>query len=95
MISRVKEAMTASGAWVLNVKQFSNVSICFNFEVPALKAPRLGDALVAVGLHLIEDGVSSVDDQTGSGVVDVAGTLQITFIHDEPDLRIEVPAIPG
>ncbi|HJU55703.1 MAG TPA: hypothetical protein VJ715_14060 [Pyrinomonadaceae bacterium] len=26
---------------------------------------------------------------------EVTGTLEITFIHDEPDLRIEVPPIPG
>lgn len=26
---------------------------------------------------------------------EVVGTLNITFIHDEPDLRMEVPPIPG
>jgi len=29
------------------------------------------------------------------GASEVAGTLEITFIHDEPDLRIAVPPIPG
>lgn len=98
MISRVKEVMSASGAWVLDVKQFSNVSVCFNFEIPGRKAPRLRDALVAVGLRLVaesEDSVSSISDQAGSDGADIAGTLQITFIHNEPDLRIEVPPIPG
>lgn len=98
MISRVKEAMTATGAWVLDVKQFSNVSVCFNFEIPVRKAARLRDALVATGLHLMEDGDDStagVRAPSGSDGADVAGTLQITFIHNEPDLRIEVPAIPG
>jgi hypothetical protein len=32
------------------------------------------------------------DETTAS---EVAGTLEITFIHNEPDLRIEVPPIPG
>jgi hypothetical protein len=98
MISRVKEVMTASGAWVLDVKQFSNVSVCFNFEIPGRKAARLRDALVDVGLRLVpesDDSVSTICDQAGSEPADVAGTLQITFIHNEPDLRIEVPAIPG
>jgi hypothetical protein len=26
---------------------------------------------------------------------EVTGTLEITFVHNEPDLRIEVPPIPG
>ena len=26
---------------------------------------------------------------------EIAGSLQITFIHHEPDLRLEVPPIPG
>lgn len=25
----------------------------------------------------------------------IAGTIQITFIHHEPDLSIQVPPIPG
>ena len=29
------------------------------------------------------------------GASEVIGTLEVTFIHDEPDLRIEVPTIPG
>jgi len=98
MISRVKEAMTASGGWILDVKQFSNVSACFNFEIPARNAARLSDALSAAGLRLIsdtDDSFSSVSDQTSSDGGDVSGTLQITFIHDEPDLRIPVPPIPG
>ncbi len=98
MISRVKEAMTGSGAWIVDVKQFSNVSVCFNFEIPGHKASRLRAALVDVGLRLApenDDSVSSIRDQAESDHADLAGTLQITFIHNEPDLRIEVPAIPG
>ena len=97
MISCVKEAMTASGAWVLDVKQFSNVSVCFNFEIPSSNTARLREALAAAGLRFISesnDSLSSVSDQTDDGS-DVAGTLQITFIHNEPDLRIKVPSIPG
>jgi hypothetical protein len=26
---------------------------------------------------------------------EVAGTLEVSFIHNAPDLRIEVPPIPG
>jgi hypothetical protein len=26
---------------------------------------------------------------------EVSGSLSVTFIHDEPDLRREIPAVPG
>jgi hypothetical protein len=98
MISRVKEAMSTSGAWVLDVKQFSNVSICFNFEFPGRNAARLRDALTSTGLRLTEESdnsISSVSDLIASDGADISGTLQITFVHNEPDMRIKVPAIPG
>ncbi len=98
VISRVREAMTASGAWVLDVKQFSNVSVCFNFEIPSRNTERLREALVSGELRLTQesnDSFSSVRDRPASDGADVAGTLQITFIHNEPDLRIKVPSIPG
>lgn len=26
---------------------------------------------------------------------ELVGTLQITFVHNEPDLRRDIPAVPG
>ena len=95
--------MTASGAWVVDVKLFSNVSVCFSFEVPGSHVEQLREALATTGLHLTNDSVDSLvslldpdaPDTDGSQGRDIAGTLQITIIHNEPDLRIEVPQIPG
>ena len=102
MIARVRTAITASGAWVVDVRLFSNVSVCFNFEIPSSHTAQLREALAATGLHLTKESddsfasllehESDADDLQES---DIAGTLQITFIHNEPDLRIEVPQIPG
>jgi len=100
MIARVRTAITASGAWVVDVNLFSNVSVCFNFEVPSSRVEQLRDALAATDLHFTKESEGSLAslpdrDHARSQAVDVTGSLQITFIHNEPDLRIEVPRIPG
>lgn len=96
MIARARSAITDSGGWILDAKLFSNVSINLSFEIPASRIDSLLDALESIELHLSPSSLESLaqhrSDQTSG---DIAGSLQITFIHDEPDLRIEVPAIPG
>jgi len=96
VIARARTVITDSGGWILDVKLFSNVSINLSFEIPASRIDSLRDALELIELHLSISSLESIaqhraDEESG----DIAGSLQITFIHDEPDLRIQVPAIPG
>lgn len=103
MISRAREAISESGAYISDFHMFSNASICINFEVPAGDIEKLYSALTATGLRLNQESHDLLADCCGrleqleeeSRAADVAGTLQITFVHDEPDLRIECPPIPG
>lgn len=103
MISRVREAILEGGGYVTDFHMFSNAAICINFEAPAGSIRRLYSSLKRTGLRLSEeshDALSSCCDEADkpggrAEAADVAGTLQITFIHGEPDLRIEVPPIPG
>jgi hypothetical protein len=39
------------------------------------------------------EGLEQLEEKARAS--EVTGTLEITFIHNEPDLRIEVPLIPG
>jgi hypothetical protein len=103
MTSRAERAILKSGGWILDFKQFSNVSICINFEVPAKNIGKLRLALKATDLRLTTESdealtsLSRPEDHTHAGPqeADVSGTLQITFIHNEPDLKRHNPAIPG
>lgn len=103
MIFSVKEAILKGGGFVTDFHMFSNLSICLNFELSARKIESFHMALKATGLGLTEESqellaeCSKQMEQLGeeAGASEVAGTLEITFIHDEPDLRIEVPPIPG
>ena len=96
VIARARNAITDSGGWILDAKLFSNVSINLSFEIPASRIGSLRDALESIELHLSTSSLESIaqhgsDEQSD----DIAGSLHITFINDEPDLRIQVPAIPG
>lgn len=103
MISRVKDAIQDGGGYILDFHMFSNAAICINFEVSVGNITSLYSALTATGLHLHQESHDLLADwckqveQLGEKpkAVDVAGTLEITFIHTEPDLRIECPPIPG
>ncbi|HKG20804.1 MAG TPA: hypothetical protein VKC34_02815 [Blastocatellia bacterium] len=102
-IARAKEAIQASGGWILDFRLFSNVSISVSFEVPLNGVERLFSLLVAADIHLDREseellagyrrGREQLSDRRLS--TEVPGALQLTFIHNEPDLRLEVPAIPG
>ena len=102
-VSRVKEAIQLSGGWILDFKFFSNASIFISFEIPLTGVEKLFSLLVAGEIHLdraseeLLAGFDQAREQPSdrSFPAELAGTLQLTFIHNEPDLRIDVPAIPG
>ena len=103
MISRVREAILEGGGYILDFHMFSNAAICINFEVAAGDVGKFYTSLAATGLRLDQEShellAGCSQESAGLGeaakAADVSGTLNITFIHDEPDLRIEVPPIPG
>ena len=103
MIGRVKEAISAGGGDILDFHQFSNVSLCLNFEIAAARLGTLRAALARTGLRLSGESLDALAAACGAArreggrppAEGLAATLAITFVHDEPDLRIEVPPIPG
>lgn len=103
MISLVGVAILEGGGYVVDFHMFSNAAICINFEAPAGSIGKLYSSLDGTGLRLSRESrelLASCRDELGglggrAKAADVSGALHITFIHDEPDLRIEVPPIPG
>ena len=93
---QAKDAILTSGGWVVDFHRFSNLSLCINFEIEAQHIARLQEALAALDARMAEasrEQFAALQEERGSH--EVIGTLQITFIHNEPDLRREVPPIPG
>ena len=102
MITRVKEAILQGGAYITDFHMFSNRAICINFEVSVGNIEKLYSSLRRQAFLNQEshDLLADCCDRLAqfgerAKAADVVGTLEITFIHNEPDLRIEVPSIPG
>jgi len=81
----LRQALESAGAWVTDYREFSNKSVCVNFEFDAGQLPALRDSLLPFGI-----GIPSSAPYTGRG------TLQVTLVdssgHDEKSF---IPAVPG
>jgi hypothetical protein len=95
-VGRLRDAIIDSHGWVTNFHEFSNLSICIEFEIPIEHLPLLAEALLAAEVKLkpkTESSLFSFGSEMASGPIQC--TLQVLFIHNEPDLRRKVLAVPG
>jgi hypothetical protein len=97
MTANVSEAIHLAGAWISDFHQYSNVLICINFQVPSANLDRLSTTLKQTGLHLSQESLDQLvcDRDSSPDDSELIGTLQITFIHNDPDMIREIPAVPG
>jgi hypothetical protein len=88
----VFDCINMLAGWVDDVHMYSNMMTTITFT---MKEDRLGefvDALAGAGISVElakDDGLAAMRP------VERSCSLQISFIHNEPDLTREVPAIPG
>lgn len=87
IMAAVRDAIQSAGGWITGHQQFSNISVCLLFEIDAAHVPDLLARIAAAGVVLSHTAAPSRGE--------VRGSLQITFRHQEPDLRIPVPAVPS
>lgn len=99
MTDDVSEAINQAGAWITDFHQYSNILICINFQVPVVKLEKLAAMLQETGLQLSQESLeqlrSAHDSMPKALELELVGTLQITFVHNEPDLLRDIPAVPG
>ncbi len=97
MSDRVSEAINRAGAWITDFHLYSNISICINFQVPIANLGKLAATLQQTGLQLSQKSLEQLTPAHDSMLKEqeLVGTLQITFVHTEPDLLRDVPAVPG
>ncbi|HET6512038.1 MAG TPA: hypothetical protein VFH43_07600 [Candidatus Kapabacteria bacterium] len=85
----IQDALTRNGGYVLDSHLYSNISTVLNIEIPGTAIDELLNELEALGMRIKCERPRGESDQ------DVRGTLQITFVHNDPDIRHEVPMVPG
>lgn len=92
-VARVRFALSTAGACILSHQQFSNVSLCLHFELDAGRRAALAEALCTAGVDLAPRSAAALAAPAPSG--EHQASLQLTFIHDEPDLSTPPPPVPG
>jgi hypothetical protein len=97
MTDRVSEAINQAGAWITDFHLYSNILICINFQIPIANLNRLAATLQETGLQLSQESLDQLIPAHDSILKEqeLVGTLQITFVHNEPDLLRDLPAVPG
>ena len=86
VITTVKDVITSVGGWIIDHQLFSNAAASINFEVGYRDLDGLIKKLEAKSLkaEIINDCARDKDGDLRCGVA-------IIFIHNEPDLKREVP----
>ncbi|ANE47707.1 hypothetical protein SY83_17055 [Paenibacillus swuensis] len=99
-IDDAKQIIQQSGGWVNDYKMFSNRSICLQFEIAMADALQLYPNLKQTRLIILDETRTALEqlelwlnNEMIHAERDLMGTFQITLIHDEPDLIIEVPPL--
>lgn len=85
-ILNVRDAISSANGWIVDQTFFSNIATTINFELPATALQLFQNHLTDSGLNVHIDGTLPVDR-----TVDVRASISLTFSHDEPDLKQEIP----
>tara|TARA_R110002020_G_scaffold410770_3_gene620429 strand:+ start:2096 stop:2491 length:396 start_codon:yes stop_codon:yes gene_type:complete len=98
----IDDIVVSLGGWIEGHTLFSNIAATFRFVLPASALTALAGRVDALGVHIDQAGLATLEARSAeegeageAGEAEVAGALSVTFLHDEPDLRREIPAIPG
>lgn len=97
-VGAVIDAIMDAGGWLVDSAQFSNLAMALRFVLPADGLAGWAAALAAAGVRLDEDSRARLAAHAagaGAPEAEVPAALNLTFLHDEPDLRQAVPAVPG
>lgn len=101
--SAVFDTVNALGGYIDDMQMYSNIMNTIRLTLPENRFAALIETLREHGIHVdpptdLPDRTDNVDADTGADAdagPERMATLQLTFIHNEPDLRREIPPIPG
>jgi len=91
--------INSCSGWVMNHTMFSNSAICINFQIEAqgvnklLKLLNNGINLTKESIEIMDNFPENIEDENKHK--EILGAINITFVHNDPDLKIITPAVPG
>lgn len=99
IIDYTVKAINSCSGYVMNHTMFSNSAICINFQIEAKGVNMLFKLLNGNGINLTKESLEIAKEFPEAIEKDchkeILGAINITFVHNEPDLKIITPAVPG
>lgn len=98
VMADINDAISAAGGWVSNHSLFSNIAATVHFALSPGRFTTLSQRIAEIGVRLDEESIALLETLPDTPPLpedEINASLNITFIHDEPDLSREVPAVPG
>lgn len=97
------EALSRAGTWVLQHNLYSNISVALVVTLEAGSLPELARELGALPLSLYQESRAALEQASAAAAElpeaqreqELHATIEVLFVHDDPDLRHEVPSVPG
>ena len=93
-MNAIDDAFGEARASILDVHFFSGVHVSFAFEVHGSDVATLGDALARARVVLDEDSLGALQEAKELDRA-IQGTLAVTFAQGDPNVRHEIPKVPG
>lgn len=93
-MNAIDDAFGEARAAILDVHFFSGVHIAIHFEVDPSSVLALEGALARAGVVLDPSCHAAIVAAASSEHV-IPGSLAVTFAHGDPDVRHEIPKVPG
>jgi hypothetical protein len=96
-ISSATDVIEQAGGWVEDVHFFSNIAVNLRCVLMPATAAQMSRALSRLGIGLSRGETAALERAAERMPVDeeLHFSLQIAFVHDEPDLRRHLPRVPG
>jgi len=98
LVSQLTEVLNNLGS-VLDSHQFSNLALAIHFEISAQRVSHLRPSLLALPMSFSDSSITALETieraQASELPADILGSINITFAHNEPDLLMHIPAVPG
>lgn len=94
---QIQDALTLAGGWVDDARFYSNKMTTIRFTLIGRDVAVFLGKLQQDGLKVEEVSRpgNAIAPAAGAGDAEISGSIQITFLHDEPDLKQVIPAVPG
>jgi hypothetical protein len=98
LVAQLTEVLNNLGS-VLDSHQFSNLALAIQFEISAQKVSQLRSSLLALPMSFSNSSITALEAiekaQDSELPAEILGIINITFAHNEPDLLMHIPAVPG